>query len=829
MSEIITVRPATHNSSNLAGVAAVAQSMSRPATSSHINTSRNESFFVVALTEGRGVASDVGLAALDLKTSKCVISQFGDNHLFSNTISKIHAFSPVQVSPSETLDFLVRLSHSRFKIVFSASSIDLSTSKLFQVVDQKFTESEIVAVPRTYFNDANGLSYINQLGIQQVELIPGLKSRCYCLSAVSALIKYIENSQNIVFTNNSLKFVFETLAHAVLIDPVTSKNLELVRNLTDHTTKLSLYEILNQTKTSMGSRLLRLNILQPPNNPATIDARLDSIEELLQNMPMLDKVGETLRDLLDVDHLITSLIQFHRKQSLKHAEQAVNRMIVLKHIILQLKPIANALNGCTSDLLVAIKRAVESPIIAEIQKSIDEVIMEEAVYQKTAIGLRNQRIYAVRPGFNGFLDVARQTYKEAIGDVEELVDEYCKKYNLTIKLLFASTSGYYLSLDAEVCAVADLPSEFKNVVKRRKQLHFTTIRLMNQNNRIQESMNEVYLMGDRVISELNVQSRKFLPILYQISESMALLDILYSFACTSRCWICVRPEFTNTLAIKNGRHPVLSKKNNETIPNDTFADSVTRLHIVTGPNASGKTTYLKQIALLTLMGHMGLFVPAEYVSIKLMSHIFSRIGTDESIEAGASTFLREMRETAFILTNVTDRSLIIMDEIGRGTSMSDGLAVCLAICEALLKTKSFTFFVTHFVELAQALNGLANVVNVHLQAIPSDRNVGGFRFSFKLKGGVCSHEAYGIAMAASIIPFPGIIQRAKEIANLLRETRAIAERQNERHKINRQEKFRLQLAGDLIQLMNSNNITEDAVRRCLIDMQSEAKAIIASS
>ncbi|KAJ3021758.1 MutS protein msh4 [Thoreauomyces humboldtii] len=458
--------------------------------------------------------------------------------------------------------------------------------------------------------------------------------------------------------------------------------------------------------------------------------------------------------------------------SIRLAEQAINNVISFKHMMASLGTLKDATNGVSNALLLAVQKILCDQRLDAMRDRIDEVINDDVTFQKSAMGLRNQRCYAVKAGFNGLLDVARQTYKETTNDVYELVSSYgaidrdcVEKYDLTIKVQFNASTGFFLTIPGTGNAANDLPLEFINVEQKRKLCTFTSLKLLSYNDRIQESLTEVYLMSDRIIEELIQDVRKIASILYKAAEAVALLDMLVSFAHSCTISDRVRPEFTDTMAIKSGRHPIKEVICSDTfVPNDVYASEGSNMQIITGPNMSGKSTYLRQIALLTIVAQLGGFVPAEYASLRLVDKLFSRIGIDDSLQANASTFMLEMKETAFILQNVSSNSLIIIDELGRGTSTNDGLGITFAVCEELAKSKAFTFLATHYHELATVMEVYPNVVNLHLEVLATDGDAG-VTCSYLVRDGIAGDVQYGLKLAKIAGFDDAIIARAEELSN----------------------------------------------------------------
>lgn len=314
----------------------------------------------------------------------------------------------------------------------------------------------------------------------------------------------------------------------------------------------------------------------------------------------------------------------------------------------------------------------------------------------------------------------------------------------------------------------DVPEIFINIFRRKGKIECQTLELMKLNQKIADAHGEVILMSDRSIQDLINDVRTELQPLFKISESIAMLDMIASFAQLITTQDYVRPELTETLAIKAGRHPIRERIQREKyIPNDVYATQQNRLQIITGCNMSGKSTYIRSVALMAIMAQIGCFVPAQYASFPMTYELFARISTDDNIEANVSTFAAEMREVAFILRNIERRSIVIVDELGRGTSTADGLAVAVAIAEALLESRAYVWFVTHFRELPRILAERSGVVNLHL-AVDLAPDASKMKMLYKICDGYEQEKFYGIVLA-KVIDFPeDVIQVATEVSDGLR-------------------------------------------------------------
>ncbi|KAI9098294.1 muts protein 4 [Phlyctochytrium arcticum] len=445
---------------------------------------------------------------------------------------------------------------------------------------------------------------------------------------------------------------------------------------------------------------------------------------------------------------------------------------------------------------------------------------EDVVYQKSAMGLRNQRCYAIRAGFNGLLDVARQTYKETTNDVYELLTRYHDLHNPNIKIAYSPSRGFFLSIAKESVGDEGLSSEFVNLVEKRKTITFTSLELLSNNDRIRQSLNEVYLMSDKIVSELISCVRLRIRPLFRATEAIALLDMLMSFSHNRDKNQLVRPEFTGTMAIKCGRNPIKERvERNSFVPNDIFSGEGANIQIISGPNMSGKSTYLRQAALLTVIAHLGSFVPAEYASFRLTSKIFARTGSDNALNANMSTFMLEMRETSFILDNICDSSLVIMDELGRGTSTSDGLGMTIAVCETLASTEAHVLLATHFDELVAMLYCYPNVVNLHLQVAVGKDESSAMKFLYTVKDGASSEKHYGIRMARCIRLPSGLIQRAATKSDVIMDTANVL-RRLKMPQTRAQTKAYAQLAQALYQMQSHAGLSAPQMRSYLLSLKS---------
>lgn len=633
------------------------------------------------------------------------------------------------------------------------------------------------------------------------------------------VLKYVELGLSKTFPFHSLRIKYEPSEGSMMIDLSTIHSLELVQNLTNPKSKDCLFGLLNQTLTPMGSRLLRSNILQPLTSADTLNTRYDALEELSTKEEMFFAVRSALKPFLDVDRTLTQLILIPTQPSLKDTEQAVNNVMLLKQFVSLVRPVFEALTGARSSMLLEIRSLCDTENIEPVQQLINEVINEDTTYASQPLDLRNQRTYAVRSGVNGLLDVARQTYKESMTDALQHITDLTEEHDLPLQTKFDNVRQFYLKLRAEELQQRNLPPVFINVFRKKDIIECQTLDLLKRNQKISDAHTEVILMSDKAVQELIANVREHMGSLFRICEGIAMLDMIASFAQLVTSQDYTRPQLGDALAIKAGRHPIREKiQETKFIPNDVYATQQKRFQIITGCNMSGKSTYIRSIALMTVMAQIGSFVPAQYASFPIIRQLFARVSMDDNIEANVSTFAAEMRETAFILRNIDSQSMAIVDELGRGTSTRDGLAIAIAIAEALVDSRALVWFATHFRDLAKILAERNGVVNLHLAVDNSDADR--MEMLYRVSADAVQEEHYGLKLA-KVIPLPAdVIEHAELVSATLEQ----ASREKKRHSpavvIARKRRLLLNLKEHLIQAKNGSMDDED-LAQWLKDLQIE--------
>lgn len=312
-------------------------------------------------------------------------------------------------------------------------------------------------------------------------------------------------------------------------------------------------------------------------------------------------------------------------------------------------------------------------------------------------------------------------------------------------------------------------------------------------------------MSDQSIQDLTDDIRGDIAPLFKICEAIAMLDVVASFAQLVTTLDYCRPDLTDVLAIKSGRHPIREKIHaDKFVPNDAYATQQSRFQIITGCNMSGKSTYIRSVALMTVMAQIGCFVPAVYASFPVRHQLFARVSMDDSIEANVSTFAAEMRETAFILRNVDKRSLVIVDELGRGTSTRDGLAIALAVAEALVESRALVWFATHFRDLAHIMAERSGVVNLHLAVDMGGAEEDRITMLYQISNGCVKEEHYGLALASVVDLPPNVLHVAGEVSIKIAKGLEKRKKGSRTIAVARRRKLVLSLKEQLVQAQNGN-------------------------
>jgi len=594
------------------------------------------------------------------------------------------------------------------------------------------------------------------------------------------------------------------------LDLNARRNLELTETLRNKEKKGSLLWVLDSTKTSMGRRMLRSWIEQPLKSPARIIERLDAVETLYKKSVVLSDLRDLLDRVYDLERLMTKVMyKSANPRDLKSLSATAMQLPLIKQELAKLdgSKLITRYNSEISDL-------------SEIVKLVENAIMDEPPISAKDGGV-------IKDGFNDELDRLRHI----MGNGKEMIDEIERREKEAtgikgLKIGFNRVFGYYLEVTR---SYYDLVPE--NWIRKQTLANaerFITEELKNAENEILGAKDKALSLEADIFAEVRDFLATKLEPVQQTASAVAAIDVLCSFAEVSLRNQYVKPDIAidGAIDIKAGRHPVveLMLTDEMFVPNDIYIDNKSsRMSIITGPNMSGKSTYMRQTALIVLMAQTGCFVPADSAKISVVDKIFTRVGASDDLTAGQSTFMVEMSEVSDILRNATPNSLVILDEVGRGTSTFDGVSIARAVAEHICTSKKLgckTLFATHYHELIGLENELEGVKNY---SIAVNKHGGNIRFLRKIvRGGV--DESYGIDVA-KLAGLPAkVVSRARELLSEME--RAHAENKVAESNDGGQISFagaNREAALDMLEKTNIDELTDSECRELLKDMAEALK------
>lgn len=645
----------------------------------------------------------------------------------------------------------------------SVAEIICNEELLFAVKDEAEVERKLLPAFSCYLPWAFSVSSAEknlktQFAAASVDAL-GLDGRTTVVCAAGALIEYLRETQKHALKNINRLRVSEHKGFMTL-DPVAVRNLELLKNNGDGKKYGSLLWLLDRTKTGMGARKLASMLMSPLLDRAEIERRLDAVDELSRATVVRMGLVDLLSGMRDIERLTGRI---------SNGNLQPGDCIALSRSLAIIPSLKFQLSGFDSALL----RKISEDLVdtKEICALLDRAISENATTRKEG--------GYIRRGYNETLDELRDVKNESKNLIAELETRERERTGIrTLKVGYNRVFGYYI----------EVSNSFREKVPysyvRRQTLangeRFTTEELKELESKILGSDDRAGRLEESLYEEiLEILSRN-IPVFQRLSGAVALLDCFVSFAVVAKEAKYCRPEIAEdgALELEEGRHPVVEAISRERfVPNDCLLDNdENRSMIITGPNMAGKSTYLRQIALIVLMAHIGCFVPAKRARVPLCDRIFTRIGASDNLILDRSTFMVEMTEVANILRNATKRSLLILDEVGRGTSTYDGLSIAWAVVEYLNENiRAKTLFATHYHELTELEGRMNGVKNYKINAREAD---GKIVFLRKIVRGGAS-RSFGVEVAALAGVPSEVTARAKKILKSLEKNDLAARPQEE--------------------------------------------------
>lgn len=550
------------------------------------------------------------------------------------------------------------------------------------------------------------------------------------------------------------------------IDVNTRRNLEITETMRDKVKRGSLLWVLDNTETSMGARLLKQWIEKPLINPIEINKRLYSVKELTENIMLRDDLSVVLSRTYDISRIISRI---------SLGTVTPKDLIALKMTLLQLPELEYTLSS------------VKSPMLGDMRKNFDLLedvcdLLERAINDEPPALLRDGNV--IKEGFNEEIDNLRIAMRDGKKWLAALENEERESTGISkLKVGYNKVFGYYIEITKS--AIKDVPDYYIRKQTLANCERYITPKLKEIENTILGASEKIVTLESYVFEQVRTSVSEEIERLKNAAHIIATTDVLLSLAQTAYKNNFTMPEISDNgkIEITDGRHPVVEKmsKNSMFVPNDTLLNNDDdRMIIITGPNMAGKSTYMRQVALITLMAQIGSFVPAKSAKIGIVDKIFTRVGASDDISSGQSTFMLEMTEVSHILKNATSKSLIILDEIGRGTSTFDGLSIAWAVVEYIQnkhKIGAKTLFATHYHELTELEEELDGVKNYRIAVKKRGDDI---TFLRKIvRGG--ADDSYGIEVAALAGVPKEVINGAKKILKKIENDEIVVEHTAKKH------------------------------------------------
>ena len=666
----------------------------------------------------------ISVAYVDVSTGELCACRLGENAegQMSDLIARI---SPAEViGNEEAKDFYNNLQIMRLG----------GLAQLSVYYDWAFSKSASYEVLTEHFGD-------NFDNVFEIKNKQGIVS---CLGGMFAYIK--ETQKRDLGHIQKIKLIKNE--NYMTIDLNTRRNLEIVETNKDRKKYGSILWVLDKTKTSMGARYLRSMVDQPLQNSREINSRLDGVEELTKKIILRDRLSQLLSDVYDIERLSSRIA---------YGNINPKDLISLKKSLLHMPQLKEEL------------KVVQSPILKEIDKEILDVspitdLIENAIDENASALLRDGGF--IKKGFNKQLDIYRSAKEEGNIWLTKLEQKEQEATGIKgLKISFNKVFGYFIEVNRKELSKVPLRYQRKQTVANNER--YITPDLKEIEEQILGSEEKAQKLEVELLGEIRRILNRYVSSIQQVAGAVAKLDALLSLAVVAVKNGYCKPNVSSTnkqLRIIDGRHPVVEQfmTSGQFVPNDAILDDdKNRVMIITGPNMAGKSTYMRQVAVIAFLAHIGSFVPAKEAQIPIIDRIFTRVGASDDLAFGQSTFMVEMSEVAQILANATDKSLVVLDEIGRGTSTFDGLSIAWSVVEHISNHyKSKTLFATHYHELTELEGVLDGVKNYKIAVKELDDNVVFLRKI--VRGG--ANKSFGIEVARLAGLPTEVLDRAKEIS-----------------------------------------------------------------
>ncbi|MCD9188082.1 MAG: DNA mismatch repair protein MutS [Pyrinomonadaceae bacterium] len=739
-----------------------------------------------------GSGETFGASFLELSTGEFFTTQLSGSKAWDEICADIESFSPRELLFPVSLQKLVEQTflNSSNKLFNNSSNVVSISPRNANKFSTTLTNLDDWLF---HLEDCEN-SLKNQFKVNQLTGF-GIEGKTEAIRAAGACLNYAKETQRAAAEHIAELNYLETNDFMIL-DAITLRNLEIVESRSEQNKK-TLFSVIDETITGMGSRLLRSWLLRPSIKRSEIQTRLSAITELTDLM-LRDKIRFLLKEVSDLERLVGRL----------NLGTATPRdLIALNRSLSQTPKINFALSDAQSLLLQVLSENIfELPRIRDL---IANSIADEPPLNVNEGGI-------IRAGFNEELDEVRNISNFAKQTIATFEEQEKRRTGISnLKVRFNNVFGYFIEISKG--NISRVPADYERRQTLTNAERYTTPQLKEWEEKVLGAEGRIIELETELFHQIRSQVRAETSKLQSTARALATLDALSALAETASRHNFVQPVLHDgdEIRIKNGRHPIVENYSRETfIPNDLYMNNSTdRLLIITGANMGGKSTILRQVAIIQILAQIGSFVPASSAQLPILDRIWTRVGASDDLASGRSTFMVEMTETASILHNATPRSLILLDEIGRGTSTFDGLSIAWAVAEYLHNSPAHsakTLFATHYHELTELAENLPGAKNYQITATEKDGEV---VFLHKLEKGKAS-KSYGIAVAKLAGLPQKVIERAKDVlAKLEKYELAVFHDASSKNEgldkaVNRQGKSKMAAQFSLFAISNENAIDE---------------------
>ncbi len=669
-----------------------------------------------------------GMAYVDVSTGDLLITEYDSYNI--NALKDTITAEIIKINPSETIS----------NSFIHNDIIDAKINCLGKIN----TFEDYKELILKHFNSA---SLDNILKSETL----GMSDNSNAIMALGIILEYLYETQKISLEHIN-KIQSYKIGDYVQLDSSTRRNLELTETMRGKKGQGTLYHIIDYTMTAMGGRLLKKWIEEPLRSQSLINQRLDSVSELYDNVMVSNNIKEYMKKIYDIERLIGRIV---------YGNCNGRDMIALKQSISNLPDFKSELSFTEAELIKEIYSKFD--VLSDVFE-----LLEKAIVEEPPISVKEGGI--IKSGFNAELDEIKEISihgKEWISNLQNTEREKTGIKNL--KIGYNKIFGYYIEISQS--NVKNAPDYYTRKQTLANCERFVTPELKEMESKILNADEQIMKLEYNLFLEIRQYIKEQITRIQKTAHDIAVIDTINSLAIAAVKNNYVRPKInsSNYINIIEGRHPVIEKliKNEMFVPNDTVIDNKKlRMSIITGPNMAGKSTYMRQVALITLLAHVGSFIPAKEADICIVDKIFTRVGASDDLAQGQSTFMVEMSEVSNILKNATENSLLILDEIGRGTSTYDGLSIAWSVVEYITKKiKAKTLFATHYHELSELEGKMDCIKNFRILIKESGDKI---TFLRKIAEGSVD-KSYGIQVA-NLAGLPQeVINRAKEIISQLEE------------------------------------------------------------